>query len=78
MLLQGSGSCEVPLLERCGLDIALQAARFQDPRFPMLRLQPSVPVLHFYISPGRLGRLLRVLRAAMPGGCVGRWVVEAG
>ena len=65
LVLQGDR--EIPLLERCGLDIALQAARFQDPRFPMVRLQPSVPVLHFYLSPGRLGRLMRVLRAALPG-----------
>lgn len=57
----------MPLLERCGLDIALQAARFPDPRFPLLRLQPSVPVLRFYLSPGRLGRLMRVLRGAFPG-----------
>ena len=57
----------VPLLERCGMDIALQAARFPDPRFPMLKLQPSVPKLHFFISPARIGRLLRVLKAVVPG-----------
>ncbi len=26
-----------------------QAARFADPKYPVLRLQPSIPVLHFYL-----------------------------
>eukprot|EP00887_Chlorella_sp_A99_P001951 scaffold18.g1951.t1 len=56
----------VPLLERTGLDIGLQAARFLDPGRPTIRLQPVVPMLHFYLSPGRLGRLLRVLQSALP------------
>lgn len=62
----GAGAL-VPLLEKCGMDIALQAARFPDPRFPMLKLQPSVPRLHFFVSPARIGRLLRVLKAVAPG-----------
>jgi hypothetical protein len=60
----------VPILEPCRVDVALQAARFPDPNFPTLRLQPSLPQLHFYLSPGRLGRLLRVINAALPGVCV--------
>ncbi|KAI7845241.1 hypothetical protein COHA_001284 [Chlorella ohadii] len=66
----------IPLLNRTGMSIALQArrwrrnllvaARFADPKYPVLRLQPSIPVLHFYLSPGRMGRLLRVVRAALP------------
>ncbi|KAL4443584.1 hypothetical protein ABPG75_011321 [Micractinium tetrahymenae] len=56
----------VPLLQRTGMDIALQAARFMDPSHPVVRLQPSIPVLHFYLSPGRIGRMLRVIRAALP------------
>lgn len=57
----------VPLLDRCGMDIALQAARFADPSRPMLRLQPTIPVLRFFFSPGRIGRLLRVIKGAIPG-----------
>ena len=47
---------------------APQAARFADPKYPVVRLQPSIPRLHFFLSPGRMGRLLRVLRAALPAG----------
>lgn len=56
----------IPLLERCGLTIAAQLARFPDPDRPALRLQPEVPRLRFHLSPGRLGCLMRVLRAAAP------------
>ncbi|KAL4447306.1 hypothetical protein ABPG77_007339, partial [Micractinium sp. CCAP 211/92] len=61
-----AGSQLVPLLQRTGMDIALQAARFLDPARPVVRLQPSIPVLHFHLSPGRVGRMLRVIRAALP------------
>jgi hypothetical protein len=39
-----------------------------DPARPVIRLQPSIPRLHFYLSPGRMSRLLRVVRAALPQG----------
>lgn len=55
----------MPLLERTAMDIALQAARFADPRYPALRLQPSIPVLHFY------------LRSVWGGGGVGQgWLAK--
>jgi hypothetical protein len=56
----------VPLLDRCGMEIGLQAARYPDPKYPMIRLSPTIPVLHFHISPGRIGRLLRVINGALP------------
>jgi vacuolar protein sorting-associated protein 13A/C len=62
----GGGGGLVPLLERCGMDVGLQAARYPEPRHPRLRLKPTVPVLHFYVSPGRIGRLLRVIHGALP------------
>lgn len=42
----------MPLLQRTGMDIALQAARFLDPARPVVRLQPSIPVLHFHLRCG--------------------------
>ena len=59
----------VPLLERTGMDIGLQAARFADPARPAIRLQPNVPVLHFYLrcvcvcggGGGQLATLARAL-----------------
>ncbi|KAL4858517.1 Vacuolar protein sorting-associated protein 13C [Chlorella vulgaris] len=61
-----AGQLLIPLLERTGMDIAMQAARFLDPKYPVVRLQPTIPRLHFYLSPGRIARLLRVVRAAFP------------
>jgi hypothetical protein len=58
----------IPLLERCGLEIGLQAARYEEPRFPSLRLRPTIPLLRFHLSPGRVGRLLRVINGALPAG----------
>jgi vacuolar protein sorting-associated protein 13A/C len=55
----------VPILQRCKLEIGVQAARYSDPRFPRLRLSPTIPVLHFHVSPGRLARMLRVMNAVM-------------
>lgn len=56
----------VPLLDRCGMEVGLQAARYPEPKYPTLRLSPTVPVLHFHMSPGRIGRLLRVINGALP------------
>ena len=56
----------VPLLDRCGMRIGLQAARFPDPKYPAIRVSPTIPVLHFHFSPGRIGRLLRVINAVLP------------
>jgi hypothetical protein len=56
----------VPLLDRCGMEVGLQAARYPDPKYPMIRLSPTIPVLHFHVSPGRIGRLLRVINGALP------------
>ena len=56
----------VPLLDRCGMEVGLQAARYPEPKYPTLRLSPTVPVLHFHLSPGRIGRLLRVINGALP------------
>lgn len=50
-LLQGNSQL-VPLLQRTGMDIALQAARFLDPARPVVRLHPSIPVLHFHLRCG--------------------------
>lgn len=51
LCLQDGGQL-VPLLQRTGMDIALQAARFVDPARPVVRLQPSIPVLHFHLRCG--------------------------
>jgi len=56
----------IPLLDRCGMEVGLQAARYPDPKYPMIRLSPTIPVLHFHASPGRIGRLLRVINGALP------------
>jgi Repeating coiled region of VPS13 len=56
----------VPLLDRCGMEVGLQAARYPDPKYPMIRVSPTIPVLHFHVSPGRIGRLLRVINQALP------------
>jgi hypothetical protein len=61
-----AGSLVVPLLERCGIESALQLARFAHSRLPPLRLGLSVPSLHFHLSPGRLHRVMRVLDGALP------------
>lgn len=45
-----------------------QVARFPHPTLPSLRAQMTVPHLRFFISPGRVRRIMRVLRAAMPTG----------
>jgi len=61
----------IPLLDRCGMEVGLQAARYPDPKYPMIRLSPTIPVLHFHASPGRIGRLLRVINGALPSGAAG-------
>lgn len=61
-----SSSKGIPLLGECGMRVKLQVARFADPAQPLLKLQPSIPILHFHISPGRIQRLLRVLKGAFP------------
>ncbi len=63
----GGRATFIPLLERCGTETTLQFARFPHPQLPSLRAQLSVPQLRFYISPARVRRVLRVLRAAVPG-----------
>lgn len=55
----------VPVLQRCKLEVGVQAARYPDPKFPRLRLFPTIPMLHFHISPGRLSRMLRVMHAVV-------------
>lgn len=44
-----------------------QVARFPHARLPSLRAQLTVPSLRFFVSPARVRRIVRVLRAAMPG-----------
>ena len=56
----------VPLIERCGWEINAQAARFFKPEFPRLRLQAVIPSLRFHLSPGRFGRLMRIINGAIP------------
>ncbi|KAK9908805.1 hypothetical protein WJX75_003140 [Coccomyxa subellipsoidea] len=63
----GGRAIFIPLLERCGTETTVQIARFPHPQLPSLRAQLSVPQLRFFISPARVRRVLRVLRAAMPG-----------
>ncbi len=63
----GGTSIFVPLLDRCGLKAALQAARFPHPSFPQIQTQLQVGSLNFFFSPARMTRILRVLKAALPG-----------
>ena len=63
----GGTSIFVPLLDRCGLKAALQAARYPHPSFPQIQTQLQVASLNFFFSPARMARLMRVLKAALPG-----------
>ncbi len=63
----GGRATIIPLLERCGTESTVQLARFPHPQLPSLRAQLSVPQLRFFVSPARVRRVLRVLRAAVPG-----------
>lgn len=63
----GGTSIFVPLLDRCGLQAALQAARFPHPSFPQIQTQLQVASLNFFFSPARIARVLRVVKAALPG-----------
>ncbi|KAK9827173.1 hypothetical protein WJX74_009221 [Apatococcus lobatus] len=62
----GGTSVFVPLLDRCGLQAALQAARFPHPSFPQIQMQLQVASLNFFFSPARIARVLRVMKAALP------------
>ena len=64
---QGGSAVFIPLLERCGIAAALQAARFPHPSLPPMRLQLQVPQLRFFFSPARLGRIMRAVDAITPG-----------
>lgn len=68
----------IPLLERCGVTAALQAARFPHPSLPPLRLQLQVPQLRFFFSPARLGRIMRAVEAITPGQLLFILVVSLG
>lgn len=57
----------IPLLQRCGTEASVQAARFPDPSRPPLKAGLSVPSLRFHLSPGRVRRIMRILRSALPG-----------
>ena len=63
----GGSAVFIPLLERCGISAAVQAARFPHPSLPPLKLQLQVPKLRFFFSPARLGRILRAVDAVTPG-----------
>ena len=63
----GGTTVFVPLLDRCGLQAALQAARFPHPSFPQIQTQLQVASLNFFFSPARIARVLRVMKAALPG-----------
>ena len=63
----GGAAVFIPLLQRCGTEASVQAARFPDPSRPPLRADLSVPSLRFYFSPGRVRRIMRILRSALPG-----------
>ena len=64
---QGGSAVFIPLLERCGVAAALQAARFPHSTLPPMRLQLQVPQLRFFFSPARLGRIMRAVDAITPG-----------
>ena len=64
---QGGSAVFIPLLERCGVAAALQAARFPHPTLPPMKLQLQVPQLRFFFSPARLGRIMRAVDAITPG-----------
>ena len=57
----------VPVLERAEMEAALQAAKLEHATLPPLRLGITLPTLRFFISPARLHRVMRILRAALPG-----------
>ena len=65
MLAKPSGI--VPLLEKTGLSVHLQAARFEHPTLPKIRLQSQLPRLKLFFSPARLRRLMKIINAAIPG-----------
>ena len=56
----------MPVLERCEMDAALQLAKGDHQTLPPLRLGVTLPTLRFCISPARLHRIMRILRAALP------------
>ena len=64
----GGAALFIPLLQRCGTTAFIQVARFPDPSRPPLRAGLSVPSLRFHFSPGRVRRIMRIVRAALPGG----------
>lgn len=57
----------IPLLERTGIKVNLQAARFDYPKLPKSRLKIELPNLGFYFSPARMRRIMTVVRSAVPG-----------
>ncbi|KAK9815130.1 hypothetical protein WJX73_008307 [Symbiochloris irregularis] len=67
----GGQALFIPLLQRCGTEASIQALRFPDPSHVPLRASLSVSSLRFCFSPGRARRIMRILRAAIPGGKAG-------
>ena len=59
----------IPIVDRCGMGISLQLARFAQAGLPTVRAQLRVPRLRLFFSPARVRRLMHVLRNSFPGPC---------
>jgi hypothetical protein len=52
----------------------LQAARFLDPKYPVVRLQPTIPRLHFYLRCVSDSGLILLLQCAKRTGSLPGWL----
>ncbi|KAI6702353.1 hypothetical protein NL676_011489 [Syzygium grande] len=56
------GNTFLPIIDRCGVILALEQNRLEDPSYPSTRIAARLPSLGFHFSPARYHRLMQVLK----------------
>ncbi|XP_048140983.1 uncharacterized protein LOC115736923 isoform X3 [Rhodamnia argentea] len=56
------GNTFLPIIDRCGVILALEQNRLEDPSYPSTRIAVRLPSLGFHFSPARYHRLMQVLK----------------
>lgn len=62
MVTSKEKSTILPVLERCGITMALQQICIPHPAYPSTRLAVRLPSLRFHFSPARYHRLMQILK----------------
>ncbi|KAF8032759.1 hypothetical protein BT93_D1608 [Corymbia citriodora subsp. variegata] len=56
------GNTFLPIIDRCGVILALEQNHVEDPSYPSTRIAVQLPSLGFHFSPARYHRLMQVLK----------------